>query len=162
MPYGWEPTTVQVAVHVPWLTVSATNPGSQTYLNDFTSDTVPNATSAAQHITQAATMIGALFSPLPNALYDLATAVTALYAAASLANAYARGDEDRAAAVALMARATAALARLKDAADNAGADPLDAQPVIYAPDPVPWGDALLQDSYPNPYPAALNQLYNPL
>jgi hypothetical protein len=136
---------------VPWLTISASAPGSQTYLNDFTSDTVPTGTEAARHITDAATTVGAGLGTLTTALEPLATLSSSLLAAYTLAAAYARSDDDRDRAAALYSRYELAASSLATAAENSGASTTDALPVAYVPDPVPWGDSLLVDQV-GPYP----------
>lgn len=147
MAYAWEPTTAQVAVYVPWLTISKSSPGSQEFLGDFTGDTVPDAAEAQLHIADAAVTVGAVLGTLnTQPLQDLARVVVSLLAAASLAQSYARSDEERALAAALTTRAALVLAELKTAADAAGAAPLDAVPICYSPSPVPWGDQLFVDS----------------
>lgn len=141
----WAPALTEVAVHVPWLTVSVANPGSQAYLNDFTADTSPDDAVATEHIGQATTTIAVGIPTMPDGLKDFAGVVAAWMAAASLAVAYARTDDDVRRAAALTAAATAWFKRLTDAADNSGADVLSPVPVLVAPDPVPWGDSLLID-----------------
>lgn len=151
MAYPWQPTTGQVAVYVPWLTISASNPGSQTFLNDFTADTVPSGPESQRHIEDAAVTVGAGLGTLTTALEPLAALAASLLAAYTLASAYARDDEDRDRAAALYSRYELAAGSLATAADNAGASTTDAAPVIYAPEPVPWGDSLLVDQV-GPYP----------
>lgn len=151
MAYSWQPTTGQVAAYVPWLTVSATDPGSQAYLGDFTSDTVPTGAEAQRHITDAAVTVGAGLGALTAALEPLAALAASLLAAATLAAAYARSDDDRDRAQALYDRYAQASTALTTAAENAGSSTTDALPVISAPDPVPWGDSLLVDQV-GPYP----------
>lgn len=146
MPVAWEPTLAQVAVYAPWLTVNTKVPGSQGYLMTFSAQTSPDDTVAGQHVDDAVTMITGRITTMPAALYPLATVVAARYAAATLALAYARTDEDRQRADALWASIEAALDELEQAADNAGASALSPLPVGYAPEPVGWGDSLLIDS----------------
>jgi hypothetical protein len=145
MAYAWEPTLQQVAIWVPWLTVDTTNPGSQTPSGTFTATTEPNAVHAQEHISQAALMVGAGAGTIPTALYGLATAITALRAAIALAMAYPRDDRDIATALAAMqAQYAADWKAFVVAVDNAGGDnPATPAPVLYGPDPVPWGDFLL-------------------
>jgi hypothetical protein len=142
MSQPWEPTLQQVAIWVPWLTVDTTTPGQQTPSGTFTATTEPNATHAQEHISQAAVMVGAAAGTVPAALYDLAAAITALRAAIALALAYPRDDQDIAAAVARMqAQYDADWKVFVTAVDNAGGDnPATASPVLYAPEPVRWGD----------------------
>lgn len=143
MAYVWQPTLPQVAVHIPWLTIDQSQPGTQAFLDTFTATTIPDSDAATEHIVQAANLIGTMIGTLVTALEPVAAGVTALWAAATLAAAYARDADDAARATALMVLARAALKNLVDAADNTGAAPLSALPVMYAPDPVPWGDLYL-------------------
>jgi len=143
VPYAWEPSLTQVAVYVPWLTVSKSNPGSQEYLGTFSSDTIPNEAQAGQHITDAGVVVGSALGTLPAALEPLAATVTAVLAASTLARAFARNPDDLALAAALAAQYLAALKALQAAADNVGAATLEPSPVMYAPEPVPWGDWLI-------------------
>lgn len=145
MSVAWAPTLVQVAVYVPWLTVSTTVPGSQSYLMTFTTATSPNDTVAQTHIDDATTIITATVTGMPTTVYSLAAVVAAKYAAATLARAYARTDEDRQRADALWDAAKLALEGLATVIDNAGASALSPVPLVSAPDPVPWGDSLLID-----------------
>jgi len=151
---AWAPTLPQVASYVPWLTVNTAVPGAQEYLNTFTSTTSPTDTVATSHIDDACVLISAAIPTMPASLHALAATVAARFAAATLAAAYARTDDDARRAAALLAAANTALTGLTDAADNEGAAALSPQPVIYAPDPVPWGDDLLlgvTSSYPRQY-----------
>lgn len=145
MAVDWTPTTAQVAVYVPWLTVDSTQPGSQTYLLDFTGNTVPNLTAALSHIADAVTRIntGLGLPTMPDAIKPMATVTAAILAAATLARSYARSDRENELADALAAQAAAALIALTAAADNAGAALSSARPVLIAPEPVYWGDELL-------------------
>ncbi len=139
----WEPTLTQVAGYVPWLTVSRSDPGAQSWLGTFSEDTTPNAVQAGQHITDAASLVAPRIGTIAATLYPTAATVTALLAAASLARAYRRGPEDLTTAAALENRATALLDSLVDSADDLPGSPNPLVPVLYAPDPVPWGDCLL-------------------
>lgn len=143
MAVAWSPTPAQVAVYAPWLTVNIKVAGSQGYLMTFSANTSPDDTVAGVHIADAVTLVTGRIASMPTALYSLATVVVAKYAAATLAAAYARTDEDRVRATALMADATTSLTGLVEAADNLGAATLSALPVLVAPDPVPWGDSYL-------------------
>lgn len=145
MAYDWAPTPQQVATYVPWLTIDPTVPGSQTYLDTFTANTVPSATAAGLHIIDATNTVGVFLSdPLAVAIKPLATVAAALLAAYTLAIAYPRDPENDASRIAaLLALYQAALKTLTDAAEDAGQSPASAIPVWYSPDPVPWGDALL-------------------
>lgn len=143
MAVPWAPTLEQVAVYVPWLTVNTKVPGSQAYLMTFDANTSPDATVAGWHVTDAITLIGSAIATMPSGLYDLAATTAAKYAAATLAAAYARTDEDRVRAAALATLSAAAWKSLLDAADNQSAATLSALPVLIAPAPVPWGDSYL-------------------
>ena len=137
----WVPFLSDVADHVPWLTVSLTTPGDQTYLGTFTGDTAPTDEQAMRHIDQATAIIGARLGTLPAALYPAVRAAIALRAAASLARAFPRNRADLNTADQLSAQATEAWAELRAAADAADVTPsLTPQPVAYAPEPVWYGD----------------------
>jgi hypothetical protein len=140
---AWSPFLSDVADHAPFLTVDTRTPGSQTWLGTFTGWTSPTDEQAQRHIDQATALVGAGFGTLSGTLPKMARAVAAMFAAASLIRAFARGADDLALAAALLAQAQTALTTLKEAADNAGADTLSARPVLYAPTPVPWGDDLV-------------------
>jgi hypothetical protein len=149
MAYSWAPSLAQVATYVPWLTVSKSAPGSQVYLYTFSSDTIPDNGAAQLHINDAATIVGSMVTTLPVSIEPLATIAAALLAASTLATAYPRDLDNDDAATLLAARYAAALKALLEAADNAGASAVSAQPVLIAPLPVAWGDQLLVDSnYP--------------
>lgn len=139
----WAPTLTQVASHVPWLTVSTAVPGAQEYLNTFTSATSPPDAVATSHIDEACTLIAAAIPTMPAGIYSLAATVAARLAAATLAAAYARTDDDARRAAALLALANTALKGLIESADNEGAAVLSPVPVLRGPDPVPWGDSYL-------------------
>ena len=141
---SWSPFLSDVADHVPFLTIDQTTPGSQTYLGTFTGYTSPTDEVAQRHIDRAASIVGAGFVTLTTtALIGMARTVTALWAAASLCRAYARDRSDQATADALERQAAAELEILQGAVENAGSTTLNALPVLYAPDPVPWGDRYL-------------------
>jgi hypothetical protein len=145
MAYAWEPTPQQVAIWVPWLTVDTTTPGSQTPSGTFTATTEPNTTHAQEHISQAALFVGAFAGTIPAALNPLAAAITALRAAIALALAYPRDDQEiRDYIAGLQAQYALDWKAFLIAVDDAGGDnPATASPVMYAPEPVPWGDWLL-------------------
>lgn len=137
----WVPFLSDVADHVPWLTVSLSTPGDQTYLGTFTGDTAPSDEQAMRHIDQATAIIGARLGTLPAALYPAVRAAVALRAAASLALAFPRDATDVNTAQQLSAAAATAWAELRAAADAADVTPsLTPQPVAYAPAPNWWGD----------------------
>lgn len=141
---AWSPFLSDVADHVPWLTVDTTTPGSQYYLGTFTGWTVPTDEQAQRHVDRAAsltaTYIGVVPSTSQTLLYGLARTATALRAAGTLARAFARKRDDIDVADALMAEAVVLTAALEESAANVGADPINAQPLWFAPDPVIWGD----------------------
>lgn len=140
----WSPFLSDVADHVPFLTIDQSTPGSQVYLGTFTGYTSPTDEVAQRHIDRAASIVGAGFSTLTAAaLIGMARTVTALWAAASLCRAYARDRSDQATADALERQAAAQLKILQTTVDNTGDSTLNALPVMFAPDPVPWGDSYL-------------------
>ena len=139
----WAPSLAQVAAHVPWLTISLSEPGSQTYETTFTGDTSPDPTVAGRHISDAVNLVTPLVTVMPDLLDDLAGTVAALYAAASLAAAYARTADDAARAATLLARATTAFKQLEEAAEQAGVAVEDDEPILIAPYPTGCGHPYL-------------------
>lgn len=152
----WDPTLPQVAGYAPWLTIDVTRPADQVYLNTFTTNTSPPVTVATQHIADATTLILGRIPTMPAGLYGQAAVVAARMAAATLALAYARDDDQARRAAALLAAATSAFDQLIQDADAQGADALSPVPVLIAPDPVPWGDSLLIDGHPSIYRTYVN------
>lgn len=155
----WSPFLSDVADHVPFLTIDQRTPGIQFYLGTFTGWTSPADEVAQRHIDRAAPIVGAGFGTLTGALPGMARSVTALWAAASLARAFARDRTGQDLAAALTAQAAAELKVLQQAVDAASETTLDARPVLIAPRPVPWGDSLMTGAphyghrprYPWPY-----------
>lgn len=139
---SWSPFLSDVADHTPFLTIDQTTPGSQFYLGTFTGNTSPTDEQAQRHVDAAVALVGAGFSVLIGDLPRMARAVAALWAAGTLCRAFARDTDTRALADALSRQASVDLKILQTAVDNAGADLLDAVPVLVAPAPVPWGDDL--------------------
>lgn len=140
----WSPFLSDVADYVPYLTVDIVTPGSQTYLGTFTGLTSPTDEQARRHIDDAASIVGAGFSVLATAeLKRMARTVTAMYAAVTLGRAFSRDTTLLGTLDALERQAAAALKVLQGAVDDAGAATLSAVPVLYAPQPVAWGDDYL-------------------
>lgn len=137
---SWSPFLSDVADHVPYLTLDTTVPGAQVWLGTFTGYTSPTDEQAQRHVDQAVAIVGAGFGVLTNERLRMARAVAALWAAASLARAFARDAEGRALADSLSRQAAVDLKVLQSAVENAGSTTLSAVPVLIAPDPVPWGD----------------------
>jgi hypothetical protein len=140
---SWSPFLSDVADHVPFLTIDTTDPSNQVYLGTFTGVTSPTDEIAQRHIDKAAAIVGAGFGTLTGSLPAMARAVTALFAAAALCRSYARDQQTRALADQLAGEARLELKVLNDAVENAGSSTLSALPVMFAPDPVPWGDSYL-------------------
>ncbi|MFI6228626.1 hypothetical protein ACIBCR_15095 [Micromonospora echinospora] len=143
---AWTPFLSQVADHVPYLTVDTITPGSATHLGTFTARTWPTDEQAQRLTDGAVTWVRSAVGTVAPAVYDMATQVAALRAAAAIARAYPRDDGDLAAAAALDARADADLIRLKAANDAAGGgdgSEVHLLPVYSFPAPVPWGDDYL-------------------
>jgi hypothetical protein len=138
---AWSPFLSQVADHVPYLTVDTLTPGSQLYLGTFTGATTPTDEVAQRHIDAAvATMFPAISAISPE-LYATARTVAALRAAASLARADPRRNDDVTTATQLDTRADAAWATLVDAAEAEGTVTGSVlTPVAFFPPPVHWGD----------------------
>jgi hypothetical protein len=150
----WSPFLSDVADHVPFLTLDTTVPGSQVWLGTFTGNTSPTDEQAQRHIDQAVSLVGAGFSTLSGALPRMARTVAAMFAAASLSRAFGRSADERAIADSIERQARVELKTLQTAVDNAGSDTLSARPVMYTPDPVPWGDDLVIGAttrYPRTY-----------
>ncbi len=140
----WSPFLSDVADYVPYLTVDPVTPGSQLYLGTFTGVTSPTDEQAQRHVDNAASLVGAGFGTLATtALQRMARTVTAMFAAITLARSFSRDATNLAMADALERQANASLKTLQAAVDDTGADTLSAVPVLYAPDPVPWGDCYL-------------------
>jgi hypothetical protein len=139
----WSPFLSEVADFVPYLSVDAISPGTQIYLGTFTGSTSPTDEQAQRHIDAAVAFVGAGFATLTPALARMARAVAATRAAATLARAFARNAADLDLASALDRQAAADLAVLGGAVENAGSTALSAVPVLYAPEPVGWGDLML-------------------
>lgn len=140
---AWSPFLSDVADHVPFLSMDITVPGSQLWLGTFTGNTSPTDEQAQRHIDQAVAIVGAGFGTLTGTLPRMARSVASVWAAASLALAFARDADARALAASLSAQAKADLKVLESAVENAGGSTLSAVPVLIAPDPVPWGDSYL-------------------
>lgn len=141
---AWAPTLSQVADHVPWLTVDVTNPAAQTYLGIFTGNTEPSDEQAQRVTDDAISIVGTYVGVVPVTsqakIYRLAQTAASLRAAAMLARAFPRRREDIDTSALLMTDAITAAAALEEATAAVGADPVNAQPLWYAPDPVAWGD----------------------
>ncbi len=144
----WAPEVMQVAAHVPYMTVDTVTPGSQRYWGTFNAYTTPNLDQAELLIAQSWPPVAAATGVLMEVVWPLAQQVAALRAAAAIVRAYPRDDGDLARAAALDARADADLKRLIEANEAAGggqgSDPADALVPLYSfPASVPWGDDLL-------------------
>lgn len=150
---AWSPFLSDVADFVPVLTIDATAPGSQTYLGTFTGNTSPTDEQAQRHVDAAVAFVGAGFGTLTVPLQRMARTVAAMRAAATLARAFARDAGMETLAASLERQAAADLKALIAAVEDASATTLSTVPVLYAPQPVEWGDQLFQDfrSYPYPY-----------
>lgn len=112
---AWAPALTDVAIHVPYLTVDTTTPGSATYLGTFTTATSPTTAQADRHVVAAVTSVAAAVGTVNTALSGQARIVAALRAAAAILRAYPRDPSDpneRAIAADLDRRADAELERL--------------------------------------------------
>lgn len=136
----WSPFLSDVADHIPALTVDSVTPGSQIYLGTFTGTTSPTDEQAQRHVDAAVAVVGAGFGLLTGDLPRMARAVAAVKAAATLARAFARTQVELDAAAALERQYAADLKVLTAAVENAGSSGLSTVPVMYAPEPVWWGD----------------------
>jgi hypothetical protein len=137
----WAPFLSDVADHVPWLTVDTVTPGSQVYLGTFTGRTTPTDEQVQRHIDAAVSVVGAGLGALPASVYRMARGVAAVRAASTVALAFPRSRTDLDTGDRLAARASADLTVLTAAAEVAGSSPsASPAPVMYAPEPVWWGD----------------------
>jgi hypothetical protein len=89
----WSPFLSEVADHVPWLTVDRVSVGSDTYLGTFNGLTTPTDEQAQRHVDKAAAPILAL-SIVSEPLHAFARGIVALRAAASLARAFPRYNDN--------------------------------------------------------------------
>lgn len=145
---GWTPFLSDVADYVAYLTVDTTQPGSQVFLGTFTGDTTPTDEQAQRIIDREVSIVEGMtigISPMPTALYSLASTVVALRAASIIARTYQRTNElDLRFATTLDAWAASALASLIAAVGELGGGPGSGPaPVGYFPD----ADPRLADNY---------------
>lgn len=142
----WSPFLSDVADFVPWLTVDSRTPGDQFYLGTFTGWTVPTDEQAQRHVDRAAAFVRPYVGVVPSGsqaiVYGLARTATAMRAASTLARAFPRNGnrDDVGMAASIAADADKACKALEEAADNASANPSNALPIWYSPDPVWYGD----------------------
>lgn len=141
----WAPSLEQVADHIPTRTRNASTPGDTSLLGTFTAQTEPTDEQARRHISAACSeVLGAVGGSIPDSpafLARLAGEVAALRAAADIELAYPTRDADVSVYEQLTARADAALQRLVDAVNDAGAGPEGGLLPQYAfPEPVWYGD----------------------
>ena len=94
MANAWDPTTVQVADYVTSRTVSAATPGDDTPLGDFTADTYPTGDQVNRIIQGSSSWVSAEAGSIDTTLYDLATTVAALHAAAMVELTYPERNAD--------------------------------------------------------------------
>lgn len=141
----WQPFLREVADYVPWLTLSLSIPGGDTFLGTFTGDTHPADEQAVRHIERVVRPIAQRWPDLPLSLYEQARTYVTLRAAASLARAYPRTSGDTQTADSLDRMADAAWTLLEKQAEDASTSPTGTgqMPVYAFPDPVPWGDEYL-------------------
>lgn len=142
----WSPFLSQVADYVPRLTVDTVTPGSAIPLGTFTGRTDPTDEQVQRLIDQAVARIAAPLITVAPALYDLATTVAALRAAASVQRAYARNAQDYGAASSLDEQADAAYKSLVTANASATEPGGQAMPEWSFPSPSPWGDGVPRDA----------------
>jgi hypothetical protein len=139
---AWSPFLSQVADYVPRLTVDTVTPGSSVPLGTFTGQTDPTDEQVQRLIDQAVARVQGPLVAVAVSLYDLATTVAALRAAASVQRAFARNPQDYAAADALDAQADASYSTLVTANATASEAGGVGVPEWSFPTPVPWGDGL--------------------
>jgi len=138
---AWSPFLSQIADHVPYLTVDTNTPGSQIFLGTFTGRTIPTDAVAQRHIDLAVATMQPQIASISSTLYPAARAVASLRAAASLARAFPRRNDDLNTAAALDASASSAWTALVDAAEAEGTvGSTVLSPVGFFPTPRPWGD----------------------
>lgn len=141
----WAPTLEQVADHIPTRTRNAAQAGDTALLGTFTSVTEPTDEQARRHISAACSeVLGAVGGTIPSVpafLAGLAGEVAALRAAADIELAYPNRNADVSVYEQLNQRADAALQRLIDAVNDAGAGPEGGLvPVHSFPQPPWYGD----------------------
>lgn len=140
----WAPTLGDVGNRVPTKTRDQTTPGANSLLNTFNDRTVPTGEQAQPILVGAIATVKSAVGVIGAGLYDLAKDAATWRAAADIELAYPdrNADIDRVYA-ALDARAKLALARVVDAADDAGQGAEAQFPTWSMPEPVPWGDQYL-------------------
>lgn len=139
---SWSPFLSQVADYVPRLTIDTVTPGVAIPLGTFTGQTDPTDEQVMRLIDQAFATVAAPLVTVAPTLYDLATVVVSLRAAAAVQRAYARNPQDYAAADALDRRADSSYTVLS-VANASATDPGGVPSLEWSfPDPVPWGDGV--------------------
>ena len=74
----WAPEVMQVAAHVPYMTVDTVTPGSQKYWGTFNDKTTPNLDQAELLIAQSWPPVAAATGVLVESVWPLAQQVAAL------------------------------------------------------------------------------------
>jgi hypothetical protein len=117
----WAPSLRQVASYVPTRTVPVDTPGSMVPLGTFDATTVPNDEAVSQIAREAAAWVsGNTGAEVDSTLFDLASSVAAVRAAAFVELAYPTRDWDAKVYEALLAQANLMLAELQTANAAAG------------------------------------------
>ncbi|MFC9973547.1 hypothetical protein ACFVH6_21900 [Spirillospora sp. NPDC127200] len=140
----WAPSLVEVGARIPTRTRSQANPGDDSVLGTFTTETVPTAAQVQPIIDGAVASVRHAVGTVTAPLYELAKDAAAWRAAADVELAWPERDADiREVYDRLNARATLALKALTDASQDSGTGADATMPVWAFPTPVPWGDDLL-------------------
>lgn len=131
----WAPNLEEVAGHIPTRTRDAATPGSDAFTGTFSETTTPTE-SQAQRITDAAvaTVAGAV-GTVTTKLEPLARDAAGWRAAADIELAFIQRDGDTTVYEQLDKRATAALTRLLETAEEQGGGPDATLPVWCFPTP---------------------------
>lgn len=138
----WLPTLDQIAAHVPLRTIElGTVSGAP--VGTFTALTMPNSTQVEQYAVEATGTIMGLLGTLDASLYDMASAVAAMWAAAQVELAQPAEQYDSRRYEMLSATYLASLKSLQDRSDEIGLTGASVDGAYSFPDPVTWGDVML-------------------
>lgn len=138
-PMPWVPSLREIGTYVPTRTVPVNLPGSAAPLGTFDTTTVPNDEAVTQLAKSAASWVRSRAGEIDPTLYDYATSVAAIRAAAFVELAYPIRDAEVNVYAALFEQARLALEGLIDANASAGETPpgQGLLPAYSFPDPFP-------------------------
>lgn len=139
----WVPTLDQVASCIPSRTVDLSEPGSSTYLNTFTGNTVPTGAQAQVIIDRTVEDVTNAVANIPALLEAAARNAATWRAAADIELAYPDRTADINIYTALNARAEKEWKLFLDRAEFIGGSSEAVIPSWYMPDPPSWGDTNL-------------------